>query len=201
LSTAAAPVKVLVADDHRLFRAGLVRMLSADPRFDVVGEAKDGVEAIDLTLARKPDVVLMDLLMPEVNGVEAVKRLKRDAPDVHVVVVSVYADTRMIEEAMASGAMGSVTKDVTIDEVASRIMEVSVAKPSQRRAKPAGLSRREIVVLKQVAAGLSNKQIARRLGISENTVSNHLGRIFTSLRAANRTEAVMKAMRAGIQVF
>jgi two-component system, NarL family, response regulator LiaR len=197
----AAPVKVLVADDHRLFRTGMTRMLSADPRFEVVGEAKDGVEAINQAIARKPDVVLMDLQMPEVNGVEAVKSLKRQAPDVRVVVVSAYADGRMIEEAMANGATAYVSKDVTIDEVATRIIEASTARASRLKAKQAVLSGREVLVLRHVASGLSNKQIAARLGISENTVRNHLSRIFHRLKATNRTEAVMTAMRVGISVF
>jgi DNA-binding NarL/FixJ family response regulator len=196
-----APVKVLVADDHRLFRTGLTRMLSADPRFEVVGEAKDGVEAIGQTIARKPDVVLMDLQMPRVNGVEAVKSLKREAPDVRVVLVSAYADGRMIEEAMASGASAYVNKDVTMDEVATRIIEASTARASRLKARQAVLSSREVLVLRQVASGLSNKQIAIRLGISEKTVRNHLSRIFQRLRAANRTDAVITAMRLGIRVF
>ena len=201
MRSSAAPVKVLVADDHRLFRAGMTRMLSADPRFEVVGEAKDGVEAIDQAIARRPDVVLMDLQMPEVNGVEAVKSLKREAPDVRVVVVSAYADGRMIEEAMANGASAYVNKDVTIDEVATRIIEASTARASRLKPRQAVLSSREVLVLRQVASGLSNKQIAARLGISEKTVRNHLSRVFHRLKATNRTEAVMTAMRVGISVF
>lgn len=201
MRSSAAPVKVLVADDHRLFRTGMTRMLSADPRFEVVGEAKDGVEAINQTIARKPDVVLMDLQMPHVNGVDAVKSLKREAPKVRVIVVSAYADGRMIEEAMASGATAYVSKDVTIDEVATRIIEASTARASRLKARQAVLSSREVLVLRNVASGLSNKQIAARLGISENTVRNHLSRIFHRLKATNRTEAVMTAMRVGISVF
>jgi DNA-binding NarL/FixJ family response regulator len=201
MKLSANPLKVLVADDHGLFRAGLARLLSADPRFEVVGEAKDGNDAIAQAIARKPDVVLMDLQMPGVGGVEAVKSLRREAPDVRVLVVSAYADPPTIEEAMASGATAYINKDVTIDEVAARIIEANVARASTGRARQAVLSSRETFVLKQVASGLSNKQIARRLGISEKTVRNHLSRVFNKLRATNRTEAVMKAMRVGIQVF
>jgi len=179
----------------------MTRMLSADPRFEVVGEAKDGVEAIDQAIARRPDVVLMDLQMPAVNGVEAVKTLKREAPDVRVVVVSAYADGRMIEEAMANGASAYMNKDVTIDEVATRIIEASTARASRLKPRQAVLSSREVLVLRQVASGLSNKQIAARLGISEKTVRNHLSRVFHRLKATNRTEAVMTAMRVGISVF
>lgn len=192
---------MLVADDHRLFRAGLARMLASDPRFEVVGEAKDGAEAIEMTLDIKPDVVLMDLQMPRVTGVEAVKRLKADAPEVRSVVVSAYADGSMITEALANGATGYVSKDVELEEVAAKIMEVAAAKRVRSLARHTTLSSREAFVLRQVAVGLSNKQIARRLGISEKTVRNHLSRVFGKLRATNRTEAVMNAIRIGIQVF
>jgi DNA-binding NarL/FixJ family response regulator len=176
-------------------------MLAADPRFEVVGEAKDGAEAIDMALDRKPDVVLMDLQMPRVTGVDAVKRLKADAPDVRSVVVSAYTEGRMIEEAIANGATGYVSKDVDLEEVATKIMEVASAKRVKSLARHTTLSSRETFVLRQVAVGLSNKQIARRLGISEKTVRNHLSRVFTKLRATNRTEAVMNAIRTGIQIF
>ena len=201
MKSAPSPIRVLVADDHRLFRTGLARMLALDPRFEVVGEAKDGAEAIDMALERKPDVVLMDLQMPRVTGVEAVKRLKADAPEVRSVVVSAYAEGDMIAEAIANGATGYVSKDVELEEVAAKIMEVAAAKRVRSLARHTTLSSRETFVLRQVAVGLSNKQIARRLGISEKTVRNHLSRVFGKLRATNRTEAVMNAIRIGIQVF
>ncbi|HET7421843.1 MAG TPA: response regulator transcription factor [Candidatus Dormibacteraeota bacterium] len=201
MTAASAPIRVLVADDHRLFRAGLSRMLTSDPRFDVVGDAANGHDAIQLTLDRKPDVVLMDLQMPTLGGLEAVKRLKAEAPEVRVLVISAYADGSLVEQALASGAMGYVNKDVTMEEVASRILEVSAARRSRANGRShAVLSSRELHVLRQVASGLSNKQIAGRLGISEKTVRNHLSRVFNKLRATNRTEAVMNAMRVGIQL-
>lgn len=201
MRSAPAPIRVLVADDHRLFRAGLARMLAADPRFEVVGEAKDGAEAVDMTLERKPDVVLMDLQMPRVTGVDAVKRLKQDAPEVRSVVVSAYADGSMIAEAMANGATGFVSKDVALEDVVAKILEVASVKRVRGVIRHTTLSSRETFVLREVAVGLSNKQIARRLGISEKTVRNHLSRVFSKLRATNRTEAVMNAIRVGIQVF
>ncbi len=197
----ATPVKILVADDHDLFRSGLVRMLAADARFEVVGEARNGVDAIDLTLARQPDVVLMDLVMPDVSGAEAVKRLKLEAPNAHVLVVSAYAHGSTLAEALANGAEGYVHKDATFEDLVSRIIDVDGAKRPSSRAPHAILSSREIHVLKQVADGLSNKQIAGRLGISEKTVRNHLSRVFNKLHATNRTEAVMNAMRIGIPIL
>jgi DNA-binding NarL/FixJ family response regulator len=195
-----APVKVLIADDQTLFRAGLARILARDPRLEVVAQAKNGSEAVEETLALRPDVVLMDLQMPGLNGVEAVKRLHQDAPAVRVLVLSAYADRSMVTEAIDSGAFGYADKDITPDEIVQRILSASPTSQRNRPA-PADLSEREVHVLKEVASGLSNKQIAHRLGISEKTVRNHLSRVFNKLRAANRTEAVLNAMRVGLLVF
>jgi len=198
--TPADPVKVLIADDQTLFRTGLARMLSADPRIEVVGQARNGEEAIAQTLERRPDVVLMDLQMPKVTGVEATRRLMSEAPGVHVLVLSAYADKAMVGEALASGAEGYVDKDITVEDIVNRILTVLPARGRRARHRGAELSLRELHVLKQVAAGLSNKQIARRLGISEKTVRNHLSRVFSKLGATNRTEAVMGAVRAGLVI-
>jgi DNA-binding NarL/FixJ family response regulator len=193
-------VKVLIADDQTLFRAGLARILARDPRLEVVAQVKNGAEAVEETIARRPDVVLMDLQMPGVNGVEAVKSLAREAPSVKILVLSAYADRAMVAEAVNSGAKGYVDKDVTPDEIVERILALS-SNGRRPHIPPADLSVRELHVLKQVADGLSNKQIARRLGISEKTVRNHLSRVFNKLRAANRTEAVLNAMRIGLLIF
>jgi DNA-binding NarL/FixJ family response regulator len=194
----ASPVRVLIADDQTLFRAGLARVLAGDSRLEIVGQAKDGEDAVDQTLARRPDVVLMDLQMPRVTGVQAVKRLALEAPEVNVLVLSAYADRSMVVDALASGAKGFVDKDVTPEDMVSRILAVSSGdRPGDAR-WPSTLSTRELNVLKQVAVGLSNKQIAVRLGISQKTVRNHLSRVFSKLGAGNRTEAVMNAMRVGL---
>jgi len=194
------PVRVLVADDQTLFRTGLVRMLSSDSRIEVVGQARDGEEAIDQALVSNPNVVLMDLQMPKVTGVEATRRLARDLPGVHVLVLSAYADKAMVGEAVASGAAGFVDKDVSFEDIVDRILSIAPAGAATLKRVRAKLSHRELHVLKQVAAGLSNKQIARQLGISEKTVRNHLSRVFNKLGATNRTDAVMHAMRAGLVV-
>jgi DNA-binding NarL/FixJ family response regulator len=194
------PVKVLVADDQTLFRVGLATMLSSDPRVHLVGLARDGEEAVAETIAKKPNVVLMDLQMPRLTGVEATKRLARESPDVHVLALSAYADAEMIDEAMASGAEGFIEKDVTLENILERILAVVPEIGADRRRLRADLTEREIHVLKQVASGLSNKQVARRLSISEKTVRNHLSRAFTKLGATNRTEAVMSAIRMGLVI-
>ena len=192
------PVKVLVADDQTLFRTGLARMLSSDPRVEVVGQARNGEEAIEQALARNPNVVLMDLQMPKVTGVEATRRLVQEIPGLRVLVLSAYADKAMVGEALASGAVGFVDKDVSFEDILDRILSIAPASATGLKRVRAKLSQRELHVLKQVADGLSNKQIARRLGISEKTVRNHLSRVFNKLGATNRTEAVMHAMRAGM---
>lgn len=198
MSAVAEPIKILIADDQTLFRTGLAKMLNSDPRLQVVGQAKDGVDAVEQALAIRPDVVLMDLQMPKATGIEATRVLTREAPGVDVILLSAYADRAAIGEGLASGAKGFVNKDVTIKDIVSRILDVRLARGIGRPPKDAGVSTRELYVLKQVAAGLSNKQIARRLGISEKTVRNHLSRVFNKLAATNRTEAVMNAMRAGL---
>ena len=192
-----APVKVLIADDQTLFRAGLARMLASDPRFEVVGQAKDGSDAIEQAVMRKPDVVLMDLQMPRMDGVEATKRLTHDLPDVRVLILTAYAVGPAVKEALENGAKGYVHKDVTPNVMVSRILELH-SNGHGPAPRPAELSSRELNVLKLVARGLSNKQIATKLAISDKTVRNHLSRIFRKLEVGNRTEAVMHAMRGGL---
>lgn len=194
------PVKVLIADDQTLFRTGLARMLASDPRVEVVGQAKDGIEAVDQALAHKPNVVLMDLQMPRLTGIEATRRLRRESPRVNVLALSAFADKALVREALASGAKGFVDKNITVEEMIERILAFGT-KPAARARKPRiAMTPRELHVIKQVASGLSNKQIARRLGISEKTVRNHLSRAFNKLEATNRTEAVMNAMRMGLLI-
>lgn len=201
MTSMVAPIKVLIADDQTLFRAGLVRVIGADPRFEVVAQAKNGAEAVEQTLSKRPDVVLMDLQMPEVDGVEATRQLALQAPKVKVIVLSAYADGGMLSQAIANGARGYLEKDVTPAEMVEKVLALSLARRSGNGRVHARLSVREIDVLKHVAAGLPNKEIARRLRISEKTVRNHLSRVFAKLRAGNRTEAVMNAMRSGLLVM
>jgi len=189
------PVRVVVADDQTLFRTMLARMLASDPRVRVVGQARDGREAIEQARAERPNVVLMDLQMPLLNGVEATRFLAHEAPEIKVLALSAYADEDTISQAMTNGAVAFIQKDVTFEDMLERVLEA--ASPGQRRSG-ASLTEREGHVLRHVAAGLSNKQIAKRLGLSQNTVRNHLSRAFNKLGASNRTEAVMTAMRRGL---
>ena len=191
------PVRVVVADDQTLFRTVLARMLASDPRVRVVGQARDGREAIEQARAEKPNVVLMDLQMPLLNGVEATRFIARESPEIKVLALSAYADEDTISQALTNGAAAFIQKDVTFEDMLERILEAAPKSPGQRRPR-APLTEREGHVLGHVAAGLSNKQIAKRLGLSEKTVRNHLSRAFNKLGATNRTEAVMTAMRRGL---
>jgi DNA-binding NarL/FixJ family response regulator len=192
------PIRVVVADDQTLFRTVLSRMLASDPRMQVVGQARDGNEAIEQTRQSRPNVVLMDLQMPMLDGAEATRLLLRDSPDVHVLALSAYADDAMVGQALANGAKGFIEKDVTFEEIVERILQVAPRAQRHGRRAHVELTQREVHVLRHVAAGLSNKQIAKRLGLSEKTVRNHLSRAFNKLGATNRTEAVMNAMRVGV---
>lgn len=192
------PIRVLIADDQTLFRAGLAHMLESDPRIRVVGQASDGIDAVEQALASHPDVVLMDVQMPGADGVEATRMLAGKAPDVDVLLLSAYADGSVMRAGLAGGAKGFVHKDVAFKEVIASILDVRSARASHRRPVGVELSVRELSVVQQVGGGLSNKQIARRLGISEKTVRNHLNRAFGKLGATNRTEAVIIALHAGL---
>ena len=198
MKTAAGAVRVLIADDQTLFRAGLARILAGDPRFELVGQAVDGLDAVEKALRLKPDVVLMDLQMPRLDGVEATRRISREAPEIRVLILSAYAVGMALKDALAGGAIGYVHKDATPEDMASRILALRSNGHAETDGAALQLSTREINVLKLVAKGLSNKQIASRLSISDKTVRNHLSRIFKKLNAGNRTEAVMNAMRSGL---
>lgn len=195
MSAIAEPIRVVVADDQTLFRTMLSRMLGSDPRVEVVAQARDGLEAIQVTRELKPNVVLMDLQMPRLDGAAATRLLLDESPEVNVLALSAYADNAMVAQALANGAKGFIEKDVTFEEIVERILDAAPQTPVARRRLRTQLTEREIHVLRHVADGLGNKQIARRLGLSEKTVRNHLSRIFNKLGAANRTEAVMFAMR------
>lgn len=198
MTTTVEPIKVLIADDHTLFRSGLAQLLNSDSRMRVVGEAGDGMDAVEQAMASHPDVVLMDVQMPRADGLEATRQLTRGAPDVDVVLLSASTDQGTIGEGFESGAKGFLHKGASLRELVAVILDVRTARGAPRNAIDAVLSRRELNVLRQVASGLSNKQIAFRLGISDKTVRNHMSKVFTKLGAKNRTEAVMNAIRAGL---
>lgn len=199
-------IRVLVVDDHAIVRDGIRRLLDSADDIEVVGLAADGAEAISQVEARRPDVVLMDLSMPNLDGIEATRRLTGSHPEVRIVVLTTFSDQRRIMEALNAGASGYLLKDAQPDELIAGVRAVvgggapldpkaaRALLDNRRTAAPKGsLSAREREVLALVATGLANKQIARRLGIAERTVKAHLTRIFGQLGVTDRTQAALWA--------
>ena len=203
-------VRVLLADDHLVVRAGLRAMLDPVPDLEVVGEAGDGAEALSLAGSLRPDVVLMDLRMPGTDGVTATARLREQHPGVSVLVLTTYDTDADILRAIEAGATGYLLKDATRDELLGAIRSAAAGRSilasgvasrllgRMRGPAPATLSAREIEVLELVARGRTNKEIARRLHLSEATVKTHLLHVFSKLQVEDRTQAVTTALEAGV---
>ncbi len=211
-------IRVLIADDHPLFRSGVRdRLAETNHGIEVVGEADDGQQAVDLVERLDPHVVLMDIAMPHVNGIEATRRIKDHRPDVSIIILTVYDDEQYIFALLEAGAAGYLLKTVGASELAQAIRQVhegeSVLSPSVARkvlgrfAPPPGLpshqkasdllSEREREILRLAAKGIGNRDIAQELTLSIRTVQNHLSRIFDKLGVASRTEAVVYGLRHG----
>ena len=194
---------VLLVDDHRLVRAGLAALLAGSPDLEVVGEAADGEQAIELAARLLPDVVLMDLSMPVLDGVAATRRVLVDSPATRVVVLTSFADPGRVVDAVAAGAIGYLLKDCDPQDVIDAVRaaargDVPIDPRVARALLPAAdprpdetLSPREEQVVRLLAQGLANKQIARSLGISERTVKVHVSSIFRRLGVADRTSAAL----------
>ena len=203
--------RVLLVDDHQILRVGLARLLDAEEDIEVVGAAGDGAEAVRLVAETHPDVVLMDLSMPVMDGVAATRAIVAAGSDAKVVVLTSFSDRDRILEALDAGAVGYLLKDAEPDDVLRgvraaargdwpidpRAARLLLGEGGGRPAGP-GLSQREQEVLGLVAAGLPNKLIARRLGISERTVKAHLTRVFERLGVSDRTQAALWAQEHGL---
>jgi DNA-binding NarL/FixJ family response regulator len=213
--TSRAVVRVVVADDQTLFRSGLAHLLNESPDIQVVGEAADGQQAIDLVRKLKPNVVLMDLKMPRVDGIEATRRIVAEYPDVKVLVLTTFDIDSYVLQALRVGANGYVLKDSTPESVVrsiltvmagDRVMASAVANRvidlvtgnSTSKDFYDGLTMREIDILKMIAKGMANKQIAFRLKISEKTVRNHITAIYEKLDIYDRAQAAIYAVRKGL---
>ena len=217
-----AGVKVLIADDQRVVREGLATIVGTMPDMDVVALAADGQEALDLTLEHCPDVVLMDLRMPVMGGVEATAEIRRRRPATEVVVLTTYADDDSIIAALSAGAKGYLTKDASRQDirraldaaaagqavldpaVQARLLRAATEGPqplAPARSQPLlpdGLTAREAEVLSLIAAGLSNTDIASHLYVAETTVKTHVNRIFAKTHSRDRAQAVAYAHRHGL---
>jgi len=212
-------IRILIVDDQTLFRAGLKTLLSTQPVFEVIGEAADGEEALRLTALHQPQVVLMDLRMPVLDGVEATRRIHESFPNSRVIILTTFDDDELVFEGLRAGAMGYLLKDTSYDRLFEAIHAAARGEPfllpsitakvlaeftrlhRPQRATDTDtepLSDRETEVLKLVADGASNREIAERLVIAEGTVKNHLSKIFTKLNVRDRMHAVNKAREIGL---
>jgi DNA-binding NarL/FixJ family response regulator len=207
--------RVLVADDQTVVREGLVLVLDLIPGVEVVGTAADGEEAVRLAGERRPDVVLMDLRMPRMDGVEATRRIRDGHPDVQVVVLTTYADDQSVFSALRAGARGFLTKSASAEEIAQAIAVVhegdaqldpsvqrrlleTMTGMQPRKGRPTGLTSREEDVLRLIARGRSNAEIARELFISEATVKTHINNLFAKAGLRDRAQAVRYAYEHGL---
>jgi DNA-binding NarL/FixJ family response regulator len=202
-------IRVLIAEDHAMVRAGLTELLHNRDDIEVVGEAADGAEAVERATELAPDVVLMDLSMPRVDGIEATRRICGSVPGAHVVVLTSFSDRDRILEALDAGAVGYLLKDLDPDELHRGILAAArgesplapkaahavISARAEARPATVELTGREREVLDLVAEGLPNKLIARRLEISEKTVKAHLTRVFQTIGVSDRTQAALWAKR------
>jgi two-component system, NarL family, response regulator LiaR len=205
-------ISVLIADDHPFVRHGLRTYLETLDDMDVVGEAANGVEAVELAGRLLPDVVLMDLVMPELDGIGAIRRIRELAPSTKVIALTSFDDDEKVFPAIKAGAAGYLLKDVRPADLAEAVRKASrgeallapsvaarlMQEVSGERAAPAGLTERELEVLRLIARGMSNKLIAKELVVSEKTVKTHVSNILTKLHLVDRTQAALYAVREGL---
>jgi len=200
-------IRVLVVDDHPVVRSGLAAVISLEPDFKLVGEAEDGAQAVAMVREQRPDVVLMDLRMPRMDGVTAIRAITTNFPQVRVLALTTYDGDVSIHRALEAGARGYLLKDMLLTEVVTairavyrgeRVIPAPVAARLAEFTPRADLTEREVEVMQFVARGLSNREIAAEIGRSDETVKLHLKNIFAKLGVADRTEAVTLAISRGI---
>jgi NarL family two-component system response regulator LiaR len=207
-------IRIVLADDHAVVREGLRAFLELQEGIEVVGEAADGEEAVEEAERLRPDVMLMDLVMPRLDGVGAMRELRRRRPEIRVIVLTSFAEDERLLPAIQAGAAGYLLKNVEPRELARAVRAAHAgqalldpavaARLVEAIAQPAGdppraaLTPREREILALVARGLSNKRIARELGVSEKTVKTHVGHVLAKLGATDRTEAAVRAVQAGL---
>jgi NarL family two-component system response regulator LiaR len=208
------PIRVLIADDHPIVRRGLRSLLNTEPDLEPVGEAKNGIEAVELARSLQPDVILLDLVMPQMDGLEALRRIRQDNPEARVLVITSFAADEKVFAAVKSGALGYLLKEAPPDmllqairgvhrgqaslhpviarKVMDELSQLSDLPPTEHP-----LTGRELEVLRLIARGLTNQGIAEELVISEGTVRFHVSNILSKLHLANRTQATLYALKQG----
>jgi NarL family two-component system response regulator LiaR len=208
-------IRVLIAEDHAVVREGLRLLISSEVGMEVVGQAADGVEAVQMTRSLQPDVILLDLVMPRKNGIETIDEIKQEFPAARILVLTSFAEDDKVFPAIKAGAQGYLLKDsspqellqgirdtyqgeVSLHPVIARKLYREINRPSDLPLAEEPLTAREMEVLKLIAQGLSNQTIAEKLVISERTVRTHVGHILNKLHLANRTQAALYAFREGL---
>lgn len=209
------PIRILITDDHEVVRTGLCAFLQTEADIEVIGEATNGQEAVDLVGSLQPDVVLMDLVMPEMDGTEAIRRITESMPETRVIALTSFSEEDKVFPAVKAGAMGYVLKDTPPQGLIQAIRQVhcgessidptiavkllrEFSKPQADAPQAENLTERELDVLKLLAQGHSNQEIAEALVVTEKTVRNHVVRILSKLHVANRTQAALYALREGL---
>jgi len=209
------PIRVLITDDHAIVREGLRALIKSETGMELVGEAVDGVDAVQKAQALQPDVILLDLMMPRKNGIEAITDIKAMNPEARILVLTSFAEDDKVFPAIKAGALGYLLKDSSPEELLQAIRDThqgesslhpaiarklvrELSQPSPLPPAEEPLTEREVEVLKLVAHGLANQEIAEKLVISERTVRTHVGNILSKLHFANRTQAALYAVREGL---
>jgi NarL family two-component system response regulator LiaR len=210
-----APIRVLIVDDHAIVRKGIRALLDQVEQIEVVGEARDGQEAVTRAASLRPDVILMDLVMPEMDGIAAIRHITADQPEARILVLTSFTGDDQVFPAIKAGALGYLLKDSDPEELLAAIESVhhgepslspaiaqkvlvELRQPSDRPPTPDPLTDREVEVIRLVAKGLSNQEIAERLTVTEATVRAHVSNILSKLHLANRTQAALYALREGL---
>lgn len=208
-------IRLLIADDHAIVREGLQALIDTEPGMELVGEAQDGVEVVEMARSLNPDVILLDLVMPRVDGLQAISDIKQADPEARILVLTSFDEDEKVFTAIKSGAQGYLLKDASPKELLRAIRDVYRGEPSMhptiahklmRELQRASslppteepLTEREMEVLKLVAQGHSNQEIAEKLVLSERTVRTHVSNILSKLHLANRTQAALYALREGL---
>ncbi len=209
-------IRLLIADDHDIVRRGIRLLLTTEKDMQVVGEAGNGAEAVEMAASLEPDVILMDIVMPEMDGIEATRRITAQRPGSRILVLTSFAADDKVFPAVKAGALGYLLKDSTPEQLVEAIRQVHRGEPSlepsiarkvlQELSRPAGagpqtvdpLTERELEVLRLIAQGLSNKDIAAKIFVAEWTVRSHVSNILGKLHLASRTQAALYALRSGL---
>ena len=208
-------IRILIVDDHAIVREGQRSLIDTEPGMELVGEAADGIQAIEMARALQPDVILLDLLMPHKGGIKATREIKEQNPEARILILTSFAEDEKVYVAIKAGALGYLLKDTSPQELLAAIREVYRGEPSMSPSiaqklmselvrsssqvpTEEALTAREVEILVLVAQGLPNREIAETLVISERTVRTHVSNILTKLHLANRTQAALYALREGL---